>query len=88
MSYRVSYRGSTRDIEVIDANPAGLTDMEYSLGRELRHMVHRPRMEEGETVDTPNQTYTHEFYYRLSDLTQPGKEADAEQGEAVAAEKP
>ena len=88
MSYRVSYRGSTRDVEVIDASPAGLTTMEYSLGRELRNMVHRPRMEDGEAVDTLNQTYTHEFYYRLSDLPQLEGEADAEQGEAVAAEKP
>ena len=68
LKYRITDRGATRDIEVIDARPAGLDDMEYSVERELRRLVHRPRMYEGEFVDTINQTYVHEFYYQPSDL--------------------
>lgn len=68
VAYNISSRGGTRDIQIIEAEPAGLEDMEYSVVRELRRLVYRPRMEGGSAIATPGQTYTHEFYYRPSDL--------------------
>jgi len=55
--------------------PAGLEDMQDSVNRELRHLVQRPRMEDGEMVATDKLTFTHNFYYRTSDLPQPEEEA-------------
>jgi hypothetical protein len=45
-------------------------------------------MADGALVDTENQVYKHEFYYRPSDLPDAPDEspADAQDGEAVAAE--
>jgi tetratricopeptide (TPR) repeat protein len=74
VGYNVSRRGETRQIGVIDANPRGLDEMEYSVKREVRRMLHRPRMADGETVETLNQSYVHEFYYRPSELPKPAGE--------------
>ena len=71
LGYRVTDRGATRDVGIVDANPPGLEDFEYTVAREVRRLVHRPRMEDGIMVDTPDQTYVHEFYYRPSDIGPP-----------------
>ena len=78
VGYRVTDRGATRDLTIIDASPAGLEDFEYAVSREVRRLIHRPRMEDGILVDTPDQTYVHEFYYRPSDLVrEPAEDATA-----------
>ncbi len=43
--------------------------MEKAVLKEMRRLIYRPRLEDREVVDTQNMTYTHEFYYRQSDLT-------------------
>jgi len=73
--YSISASGRTTHIEFIDMQPAGLEDMQDSVNRELRHLVQRPRMEDGEMVATDKLTFTHNFYYRTSDLPQPEEEA-------------
>jgi tetratricopeptide (TPR) repeat protein len=73
--YRVTSRGTTRGIKIIYANPQGLEDMEYAFSREMNRLVHRPRLVDGEVVETTDQSYTHTFLYRASDLP------DAEQKE-------
>jgi len=79
VGYDISNRGATRKIGVIDANPPGLDEMEYSVKREVRRMIHRPRMADGVTVETLNQTYVHEFYYRPADLPKTAvEEVDAD----------
>lgn len=84
VGYNISSRGGTRNIKIIAADPAGLDDMEYSVKREMRLLVHRPRMVDGDSTDTPDQTYTHEFFYRPSDLPEAvNEQAD----ETVAAEE-
>lgn len=69
VKFMVNTRGRTRDYEIIEAYPAGLEDLEKDVLRDMRLMLYRPRMENGEVVDTENMSYTHEFFYRLSDLT-------------------
>jgi tetratricopeptide (TPR) repeat protein len=71
VAYSVSSRGDTGNIRIIEADPAGLDDMEFTVTRELRRLIHRPRMADGVPVDTHDRTYTHEFFYRPSDVPVP-----------------
>ena len=73
--YGVNTRGFTTDIEMVEASPSGFADMESAVLRDLRAMIHRPRLEDGTTVPTDGLSYTHKFFYRESDLpaqTEPG----------------
>ncbi len=51
--------------------------MEFTVAREVKRIMHRPRMQDGATVATPDQQYVHEFYYRPSDLPVVEEEAVA-----------
>ncbi len=75
--YAVSTRGTATDIELVEMQPAGLSDMETSVGRELRHLIQRPRLVDGDAVQTNNLTYTHDFYYRPSDLPDTAGEGES-----------
>jgi hypothetical protein len=66
--YSLSSRGRTTNIEFIDMQPAGLDDMQHTVSRELRRLVQRPKIVDGDAVGTDKLTYTHDFYYRTSDL--------------------
>ncbi len=75
--YAVSTRGTATDIELVEMQPAGLSDMETTVGRELRHLIQRPRLVDGDMVQTNNLTYTHSFYYRPSDLPETTGEGES-----------
>jgi hypothetical protein len=81
VGYMVSAYGAPVNITIIEANPPELADMQRAVAREVRRMVMRPRMVDGTNVATPDQTYTHEFFYRASDLAPPEGVADAAAGE-------
>ena len=66
--FMVNTRGRARNFEIIEAHPAGFEDMEKTVLREMRRLIYRPRLENREVVNTENMTYTHEFFYRESDL--------------------
>jgi hypothetical protein len=53
---------------MVEAEPAGFADMERAVLNNLRAMVHRPRLVEGDAVQTDDLTFTHKFFYRESDL--------------------
>lgn len=74
--YSVSDRGLTTDIEMVEAKPAGFEDMERAVLNNLRAMIHRPRLVEGDAVQTDDLTFTHKFFYRESDLAEAQQEAD------------
>lgn len=80
--YTVTSRGTPSRIELIDAEPAGLEDMERTVVRELRGILHRPRIVDGEATATDNVRLTHTFYYRPSDV--PEEEDEAVNAEAQA----
>jgi hypothetical protein len=42
--------------------------MENEVTRSVRDLIHRPQYEDGEIIEIDDATYTHEFYYRPSDL--------------------
>jgi tetratricopeptide (TPR) repeat protein len=74
--YSVSARGLTTDIELIEAEPAGFESMQRAVLSNLRAMVHRPRLVEGNAVQTDDLTFTHNFFYRESDLQGEQEEQD------------
>jgi len=66
--FMINKKGRARSFEIIESFPGGFADMEKSVLKEMRQLVYRPRLEDREVVDTQNMTYTHEFFYRESDL--------------------
>ena len=67
--FMVNTRGRTKNFEIIEMRPSGLTDMRKVVLKNMKRLVYRPRLENRELVNTENMTYTHEFFYRRSDLT-------------------
>ncbi len=68
ISYEVSTRGRATDIKLVEAVPPEFESMVTHVQREIRRRVYRPRVADGEVVDTPDQLFLHEFFYRPSDL--------------------
>ncbi|MBT8078800.1 MAG: tetratricopeptide repeat protein [Gammaproteobacteria bacterium] len=67
VEYSITARGETSNVKIVESEPP-IESMENALKREMRYLMRRPRMEEGEMVQTHNLVYTHEFFYRPSDL--------------------
>ena len=76
--FTVNTRGRARNFEIIESFPGGLADMEKSVLREMRRLIYRPRLEDREIVDTKDMIYTHEFFYRASDLKPAEKDQEPE----------
>lgn len=66
--YTVNSSGRAIDIVHIETQPPEFEDMSARVRRNLRHLVYRPRLEEGKMVHTPEVTFTHEFMYRPADI--------------------
>ena len=71
-SYNVTDRGRVAGLTVVEMTPQDYDDMQRAAQRELRTRIFRPRFEqieeEAEAVDTPEQVYTHTFYYLQDEL--------------------
>ena len=67
--FMINKKGRAKNFEIIESFPGGLADMEKTVHREMRRLLYRPRLEDREVVETENMTYTHEFFYRASDLS-------------------
>ena len=67
------------DIVHIETQPPEFTDMRDRVKRNLRHLVYRPRLEQGKLVKSPDITFTHEFFYRPEDLPAMPSEAKSTQ---------
>lgn len=74
--YSVSTRGYTTDVVLVEAEPAAFEDMQRTVQRDLRSLIYRPRLVDGDAVNTTDLTYTHKFFYRQSDLAEIRKQAD------------
>jgi len=86
-SYTVTAAGSVDDVEHIETQPREITDFDGVIGRMLRRQIFRPRMSDGQMVSTRNMVFSHEFYYRPSDLPEPEpEEAGAEETESEGTE--
>ena len=65
--FGVTKTGEPVGIRLVETQPAGLAKIERRLMSSLRSMMHRPRMEVGQLVDTEQMTYVYEFFYREND---------------------
>ena len=65
--FDVTRSGRSINIKLVESQPAGLTKFEKRLVRAIKSVMHRPRMENGSTVDTRQLTYVYQFLYRESD---------------------
>jgi tetratricopeptide (TPR) repeat protein len=68
ISYAVSARGRAAEMELVEAQPPEFVRMKNTVQREIQSRIFRPRLEEGQVVDTPNQLLVHRFFYRQTDL--------------------
>jgi tetratricopeptide (TPR) repeat protein len=77
--FTVSSAGRVINIIHLETQPPEFEDMRNRVRRNLRQLVYRPRVADGEMVSTPEMTFTHEFLYRPEDIpTKPGKEKEKE----------
>ena len=67
VSYNVTSRGRVREMQT-EAIPPEFTDMQRMVHREIRGRVFRPRVAEGEAVDSDGLVFEHAFSYLQSDL--------------------
>lgn len=68
VGYTIDTYGQATKIALIEARPPGLPEMETEVMRSVRDLIHRPRYKDGEVIEVDDATYTHEFFYRPSDL--------------------
>ena len=73
-TFTVSPTGRVTNLQLIESKPRELVEFSTIIGRSLRRMIHRPRMEDGRLVESPDTFYTHEFYYRPEDVPKPPPE--------------
>ena len=69
-SLTVTASGRVTNVRHIETQPRELEHFSTNVSRSLRRIIYRPRMEEGKMVRTEEVFYTHEFFYRPSDLKQ------------------
>ncbi len=67
VDYTVSTRGRVRNIRT-EASPQEFTDMQRMVHREVRRRMFRPMLENGVPVESGNQVFVHEFFYRQEQL--------------------
>lgn len=67
-SFAVAPNGRVTNIENLEVEPAELEEFSDVVGRSLRRLMYRPRSADGDLVPTQDIIYTHEFFYRPSDL--------------------
>jgi tetratricopeptide (TPR) repeat protein len=68
--YDVSSRGRMSSLSIVDVSPPVFQDMKDVVIREMRDRIYRPRLVDGEPVDTENQIVTHQFFYLQGELDQ------------------
>jgi len=81
-TYSVMATGRITGIRHLETQPAQIVDIQDMVGRKLRHLIYRPRVDSGTLVGRRDVVYTHDFFYRPSDLPTEimEEEVAAEQG--------
>jgi hypothetical protein len=74
--YSVTSAGRITNVLHLETRPPEFEDMRDRVGRSIRQLVYRPRVEDGNLIPTPDLVFTHEFLYRPGDM--PAKTSDAD----------
>lgn len=80
--YTVLATGRISSIKHLETQPPQFVDITEIVARKLRRMIYRPRIDSGTLVNRPNEVYTHDFFYKPSDLP-----VEAEEEAEVASEQ-
>jgi hypothetical protein len=80
ISYGVSDQGRATDLRLIEAQPPEFERMVSHVQREIRRRIYRPRLQDGEVVDTPDLVLVHKFFFRQSDLDAAKAKLEGDQG--------
>ncbi len=76
VAYDVSARGRVSGLRIVEATPAEFEEIQRLVSREVRARIFRPRFEDAAPVDTPNQSFTHSYFYRQAALDEVRAQAD------------
>lgn len=76
VSYDITTRGRVTGLQIVEATPAEFVDMQRLVSREVRDRIFRPRFEDAEPVDTPDQSFSHRYFYLQEALDELRAEAD------------
>jgi tetratricopeptide (TPR) repeat protein len=85
--FTISPTGRVTELRHLETQPRELEEFSTVVGRSVRRMIYRPRLVDAQMVETRDTIYTHEFYYRPSDVPaappepEPELEPDAESTE-------
>jgi len=80
LSFSVSKRGSVEDVELIEFRPEEFPEMLRHVQRQLRSRLYRPRLRDGELIETADQAISHSFYYRVDEMERRRAEQMADEG--------
>ncbi len=76
VTYDVTARGRVSGLQIVEATPTEFEDMQRLVSREIRGRIYRPRFEDALPVATPDQSFTHSFYFLQEALDELRAEAD------------
>ena len=86
-SFTVSETGRITQIKLLEKDPEEIAGFPETVARSMRHLIYRPRIEDRVMVRTPDVIFTHEFFYRESDLPDPTAPDDPAAEAEVAADQ-
>jgi hypothetical protein len=66
--FDITIRGRVANLRITAMTPPEFTDIKRFVERELRGRLYRPAFVNGNPVESTGQEFTHNFYYRQSDL--------------------
>lgn len=66
--YSIAANGRIDNLIHLETQPAEIEDFAQPVARSLRRLLYRPRLQDGRPVSTHEFVYTHEFFYRPSDI--------------------
>jgi len=75
IAYTVRRDGTTKRIEIVEAEPPGFEKMELRVRNAAKDFRFRPRYVNGKAVEVRDQRYRHEYFYQTSDLHGSGNES-------------
>ncbi len=79
VNFTVSARGRVR-VLTTEADPIEFRDMQRMVHREVRRRAFRPKIVDGSPVESDNQVFRHEFYYREREIDDIRQDDEAKQG--------
>lgn len=75
IGFTVGRDGSTKNVEVVEAEPPGFESMELRVRNAAKKFIFRPRYIDGHATEVVTRHYQHEYFYRSSDVDASGADS-------------